>query len=423
MKKIISLALSAMLALGLCASAFAAESGDVEVTMFQLKVEIDPQLQAYAAAYSEATDGVTVKVETLGGGADFAGALKAKLQANQMPTIFQFEGRGGYELWKDYMSDMKDAAWVADTDLAFIGDDGAVVGFPVAIEGYGLGYNAELLEKAGVDPATLTTYSAVKEAFEKIDGMKEELGIDSVVSMAASIAGGMWWVTGNHGFNAYLAGGLAYDDTSIVDSALAGELDEARLTEYVTYLKLLYDYANQDVLTNGNYDAQIAAFAEGKAAFIHQGNWTDPNMVQLNADFEMSYAPHAFSDTQEMTGLYMAAPSWYCVNSQAPEAEKQAAIDFLTAMATTEEGANYMVNEAGMVPAFKSVSIMPEGQFSKALVEANAKGGNYNWYFGLMPDGFVQNTLGPIFDMFAQDTSDISTVIGDLTAAFAEIAQ
>jgi raffinose/stachyose/melibiose transport system substrate-binding protein len=55
--------------------------------MFQLKVEIDSALQAFAAAYSEATPGVTVKIETLGGGADYGGALKAKLQAARCPPV------------------------------------------------------------------------------------------------------------------------------------------------------------------------------------------------------------------------------------------------------------------------------------------------------------------------------------------------
>lgn len=90
------------------------------------------------------------------------------------------------------------------------------------VEGFGLGYNADILEKAGIDPATLTTYSAVKAALETLDAQKADLGLDAVVSMAASIAGGMWWTMGSHNFNAYLAGGLAYDDTSILDKLLPG---------------------------------------------------------------------------------------------------------------------------------------------------------------------------------------------------------
>jgi raffinose/stachyose/melibiose transport system substrate-binding protein len=101
MKKIIALALTLQLALAMFPAANAVQ--DVTVTMFQLKVEIDSALQAFAAAYNESHPGVTVKIETLGGGADYGGALKAKLQAGQMPTLFNIEGKGGYDLWKDNM--------------------------------------------------------------------------------------------------------------------------------------------------------------------------------------------------------------------------------------------------------------------------------------------------------------------------------
>lgn len=392
---------------------------DVVVNMFQLKVEIDSALQEYSKQYSEATPGVTVKVETLGGGADYGGTMKAKLQANQMPDIFVIEGQGGYDLWKEYITDLSDQPWVKDTDLAFK-VDGKVYGFPVAVEGFGLAYNADILQKAGVDPATLTTYSAMKAAFEKIDSKKKELGLDAVVATAASVAGGMWWVSAQHNLCVYWGGGLDFNDTSVIDMAMKkGEIDKARFTDYANYLKLLFDYADQNILKNGNYDAQVGSFAQGKTAFLHQGNWVDPNMKQLGVTFKMGYVPHAFTDKTPQTGLYLFAPSWYVVNAKSPNAE--AAKAFLKAMATTAEGHDYMVNKAGMIPAFKSVTLKPSGQLSMALMEANAKGGNYGVFFGKLPDGTGQNVFGPIYDLFAQDTSKIDQFIADMTTAIAEL--
>ncbi|MDD2395806.1 MAG: ABC transporter substrate-binding protein, partial [Sphaerochaeta sp.] len=336
---------------------------ETTVNMFQLKVEIKDAIDGYAAAYSAATPGVTVKVETLGGGADYGGALKAKAQAGQMPDIFVIEGRGGYDIWKDYIADLGDQAWVADTDLAFK-VDGKVYGFPVAIEGYGLAYNADILAKAGIDPAKLTTRAAYEQAFKTLEAKKAELGIDAPVSMAASVAGGMWWVAAQHNLATYWGGGLDFTDTRIIDMALQGKLDDARFLQYAKYLQLLFKYADQKILLNGSYDDQVGAFAQGKTAFLHQGNWVDPNLKQLGVTFPIGYAPHAFLDT-EQKGLYLFAPSWYCVNAKSPNAE--AAKAFLNAMATTAEGHDYMVNKAGMIPAFKSVTLKPAGQLSQAL--------------------------------------------------------
>jgi raffinose/stachyose/melibiose transport system substrate-binding protein len=390
---------------------------EVTVNMYQLKVEIKDALDAYAAKFSAANPGTTVKVETLGGGGDYGGALKAKSQAGQMPDIFMIEGKGGYEIWKDYIADLGDQPWVKDTDLAFK-VEGKVLGFPVAIEGYGLAYNADILAKAGIDPASLTTRAAYEKAFKLLDSKKKELGIDAPVAMAASVAGGMWWVAGQHNLASYWGGGLAFDDTSIIEKALKGEMDEARFAQYAKYVQLLFKYADKKILLNGSYDDQVGSFAQGRTAFLHQGNWVDPNMKQLGVTFKMGYAPHAFLDT-EQKGLYLFAPSWYVVNSKSPNAA--AAKAFLNAIATTPDGHDYMVNNAGMIPAFKSVTLKPSGQLSQALMAANARGGNYGVFFGMLPDGAGQNVFGPIFDLFAQNPNNINQFIADMKKAIANL--
>jgi raffinose/stachyose/melibiose transport system substrate-binding protein len=410
-------ALVLALCLGGTASIFPAPSNPVTVTMFQLKVEIKDALDAYAAKYTAAHPGVTVNVETLGGGADFGGALKAKIQAGQTPDIFVVEGMGQYNVFKDYIADLSDQPWVKDTDLA-LKVNGKVVGFPVSIEGYGLAYNADILKKAGVDPATLTTRAAYEKAFKIIDSKKQELGLDAVVSMAASVAGGMWWVAGQHNLACYWGGGLAFDDTSVINKALKGQLDDSRFLQYAKYVQLLFKYADKNILLNGSYDNQVSAFAQGKTAFLHQGNWVDPNLKQLGVTFKMGYAPHAFLDKEEK-GLYLFAPSWYCVNPKSPNAD--AAKAFLTSIAMTSEGQDYMVNQAGMIPAFKSVKLQPKGQLSQALMAANAKGGNYGVFFGMLPDGAGQNVFGPIFDLFAQNPDNIDQFVTDMTKAVANI--
>ncbi len=410
MRRIITMALALCLLGG-----GALMAAPTTVTMMQLKVEIKDALDNYAAKYSAAHPGVTVSVETLGGGADFGGAIKAKIQAGQMPDIFVIEGQGQYNVFKDYIADLSDQPWVKDTDLAFK-QNGKVYGFPVSIEGYGLAYNADILKKAGVDPASLTTRAAYEKAFAKIDGMKKALGLDAVVAMAASVSGGMWWVAGQHNLAAYWGGGLAADDTSVIQKALKGQVDDARFLQYAKYVQLLFKYADKNILLNGSYDNQVGSFAQGKTAFLHQGNWVDPNMKQLGVTFKMGYAPHAFLDTVEK-GLYLFAPSWYCVNPKSPNAA--AAKAFLASIAMTPDGQDYMVNQAGMIPAFKSVKLQPKGQLSQALMAANAKGGNYGVFFGMLPDGAGQNVFGPIYDLFAQNPDNIDQFVSDMKKAIA----
>ena len=423
MRKFVSILLTAVMALALFVVPASAE--DVTVNIYNNKVEISEALQNIAKFYSDKTDGVVVNIESVGGGADYSGNLTAKLTADQMPDIFVIEGDGDYGLWQDYVADLTDEKWNADTTLAYHDPDGKVVGFPVAIEGFGLGYNKDLLAKAEIDPATLTTFTALEEAFKKLDGMKAELGLDSVISMAASVSGGTWWVAGHHNFSVYLGGGLEFTDTSVADKFNAGEVDEKRLSDYANYVKLIFDYADKTVLTTGTYDNQLAAFVNKKAAFIHQGNWVDPSFAKMGIDFEYDYISHPFNNDMEYKGLYLFAPSFYVINSKASPEKIQAAKDFLNFLVYSEEGADYMVNKAGMVPAFANITLEPSGGFSKALVRANAAGGNYGVYFGKLPAGTGNDVLAPIFDFFAQDTSEagVAGFINDIKGVSQAIAQ
>ncbi len=149
---------------------------------------------------------------------------------------------GGYNTWSDKLTTFEGEEWMDVTGLEFV-VDGNTYGFPVAVEAWGIGYNAEMLEKAGVDPASLTSLDAYKAAFEKVDAMKDELGIDSVIAMAAGPD--MYWVTGLHNFNGYLSAGLPYGDTTVLDKLNSGEADMDRLKEYADWVELLFMYADQ----------------------------------------------------------------------------------------------------------------------------------------------------------------------------------
>jgi raffinose/stachyose/melibiose transport system substrate-binding protein len=378
--------------------------GAKEITLISNKIEIDEALKGYAAVYESQT-GVKVNIKSFGGETPYAPNIAAMFNSGTEPEIFVIEGKAGYEDAKrsGRISDLSGEPWVKDTDVGYVDPaDGNIIGFPVAIEGWGLGYNKALLARAGVDPKTMVNIEGIKAAFEKIDSQKSQLGIDAVVSMVAGP--GMTWVTGLHGVNAYLTLGLPYNDsTKYIDMLLNGQVDNARLTKFAEYYNLLFKYANKNTLLTGGYDQQLGDYAVEKTVFIHQGNWTDPTFQDLGITFDMGYVPHAFLD-ETTEGIFVGAPSWYLVNPKARNIDE--AKKFLIAMAGTPEGQDYMVNKAGMVPAFKSCKLSPEGQLSKAVQEWSSQGKIYAWQQNEMPDGFGMNTLGPIFHQMASGQID-----------------
>jgi raffinose/stachyose/melibiose transport system substrate-binding protein len=132
----------------------------------------------------------------------------------------------------------------------------------------------------------------------------------------------------------------------------------------------------------------------------------------------MGYIPHAFLD-ETTEGIFVGPPSWYLVNARAQNIDE--AKKFLAAMASTREGQDYIVNKAGMVPAFKSCTLQPDGPLSKAVQEWSSKGKIYAWQQNEMPDGFGMNTLGPIFGQMASGAINVQEFVRLFTNAVATI--
>ncbi len=387
-----------------------------KITLMQNKPEIDGALKAYAADWSK-TSKNEVTIKSVGGstGADLGKQLKADYAAGDMPDIFVIAGPEDYKEWESIILDLSSEKWVSKTAVAFK-TNGKTYGFPVAVEGWGMAYNADVLAKAGVDPAGLVNLDSYAKAFAKIDAMKAALGIKSVVSMAASID--MSWVTADHNFNSLLSNGLPYGDLSVTKDLASGKVDATRLAEYADWVELLFKYADRTVLTTGNYDAQVGAFASGKAAFLHQGNWTDPNMKAANATFKMAFAPHG-SMKADTNGIFVAAPSFYVINSKSKNVA--GAKKFLEDLVFTDAGNKYMVEGAGMIPAYSNVSLKPSGQLSASVQAWAASGKVYSWNQYNFSTDFRQKTLGPIYNQLATGKIDKAKFVALMATAFGSL--
>mgnify|MGYP000155139923 FL=1 len=68
------------------------------------KVEIHDAMLEAADRYMELHPNVTVVMETVGGGDDYDGTLKTRLNGGNMPTIFTLQGlrigMSGERIWK-----------------------------------------------------------------------------------------------------------------------------------------------------------------------------------------------------------------------------------------------------------------------------------------------------------------------------------
>ncbi len=380
-------------------------SGD-SIRLVNGKIEIDSQLKKLAEMYKEET-GVTVEIESMGGGIDIQGTLKGYYQADNMPDIFVNGGSTDFGNWEGMLEDMSGEAWASDTDAAYVDEEYGTIGFPYTVEAVGLAYNADILEKAEIDPATLTSPGKIEEAFKTLDSKKADLGLDAVVGYCAE-ATNLYWSTGNHLFANYIDGGLDREDTTYIDMLNdGGKVDKDRLTDFAKFVGLLNQYSDPALLVSGTYDQQILNFASGKYAFVTQGSWIGATMTGDDAEayeaagnFKVGMVPYAFEDG--MDTILTNSPSWWSVFS---DGNAEAAKAFLQ-WCSEDKAQQVLVEEAGFISPYNSCKYVANDPFAQTIVDYQTAGKTSGWHWLGMKEGLAQNYTGQVFSDYAAGNLD-----------------
>lgn len=381
------------------ASSDGAAAAQDDIRLVNGKPEIDTQLQSLAAKYKEET-GNTVTVESIGGDTSAADTLKGYYQSDNMPDIFVAE-TNQFSNWDGLLADMSDQAWTQNTSYEYVDENMGTIGFPYQVEATGLAYNADVLEKAGIDPTTLTSPSAYEEAFATLDSKKDDLGITAVVGYCAEPSN-LGWSTGTHIFGQYLDAGLASDDTTYIDMLNdGGKIDNDRMTDFANFIGMLNQYSDPDLLVDGTYDTQVANFAAGKYAFVTQGSWIGASLTG-NADysgFKVGFAPYAFEDGID---TIIAGPSSYWAVYS--EGHVDAAEAFLQ-WCSEDSAQNILVNDAGLISPFDNCAYTPTDPFAANVIEYMQAGKTSGWHTFLKKSG-LENETCQVFADYAKGSLD-----------------
>lgn len=380
-------------------------SGGNSIRLVNGKIEIDGQLKKLAKMYEDKT-GVHVEIESMGGGIDIQGTLKGYYQGANMPDIFVNGSEADFANWKGLLADMSDQAWASDTDAAYISDEGTI-GFPYTVEAIGLAYNSDILGKAGIDPAGLTSPAAYADAFAKLDGMKGELGLTAVVGYYTEPVN-LYWSTGNHVFGNYFDSGLKRDDTTYIDMfSDGGKLDEARMMKFAEFVGLLHQYSDPANMISGTYDQQILNFASGKYAFVTQGSWIGATMTNEDKEayegagsFKVGMAPYAFEDGIDT--ILTNSPSWWSIYKDGNVEAAKAFLQWMSEDAAQE----VLVMEAGFISPFTSCKYVANDPFAQTIIDYQNAGKVSAWHWQGMKEGVAQNYTGQVFSDYAQGKMD-----------------
>ncbi len=367
-KKILALALSAVMALSLLAGcggdkpANGSNPGNTSnpntgsnvgnnggetgrVYWLNFKPELDITAQELAAAYTQKT-GVPVQVVTAAAGT-YSQTLIAEMDKTEAPTLFVIGNTAGVKDWKDYALDLKGTAIEAElnTDAYNLYDEtGKLVSIGYCYECYGIIVNPDLVTKAGHSMDEIKNFDGLKAVVEDIHARAGELGFDAFTS--CDMDGSSSWRFTGHMANLEYYYEQKDDPWTECPATISGA--------YMDNFKNLYDLCINNSLTSpkelatGGHDA-AEEFKAGKAAFTVQGSWEYANYAPTvpNATMIPYYCGVA---GEEKAGLNCGTENCWAVNSKVSEADQKATIDFMVWLVSDPDASAKMVEQLGVLP-------------------------------------------------------------------------
>ena len=429
-KKILALTLVALFTLTLFASCGKkAEKDEVkEIRYLNFKPEIADVYKEISAKYEEET-GIKVIVETAANNT-YEQTLMAKMATDEAPTLFQINGPRGYANWKDYCADLSDSELykhLTDKSLA-VTVDGKAYGVPYLIEGYGIIYNQAIMDKYFALDKKATEYKsmdeiknfdALKAVVEDMQKNKDALGIDGVFASTSLKAGEDWrWQT-------HLANLPVYQEFTKNNVDLTSDATKTIKFEFAKNYKNIFDlYLNNSVveaskLGTKTVNDSMAEFALEKCAMVQNGNWAWSQISGVSGNKvkaeNIKYLPiYTGTDDDETQGLCIGTENFFCVNSQASEAEQKAAKDFIYWLYSSKTGKDYVTNKLGFIAPFDTFDDdeKPTDPLAQEILRWMEKDGitTVPWNFTLFPSQTFKDNFGAALLQYAQGTKDWKAV-------------
>lgn len=390
MKKPVLMLLALLTATGaMLTSCGGPRQGDNQVKtihIYQFKVEISDPLNRLKAEYEKTHPGIKLDIQSVGGGMDYGASLKAKFASGDKPDIFTNEGFADRETWQEYLEDLSDQPWVKDLD-EFAKEpmtvNGKLYGQPMNLEGFGFIYNKDIFKKVGI--------TRLPETLQELEQTAKRLKAAGITPFANAYQ--EWWVLGNHFANTPFA--RHPQSTTFLEGLNRGTEhiagDPVFNNKWIELLDLTLKYGNPNPLTT-DYNTQVTMFATGKAAMMHQGNWTQPQLDEINPNLNLGMLPAPIDNDPAAAGkLAVGVAANWVVNKRSPV--KAEAKEFLNWLVTSDTGKRYITKEFKFVPAFKSIQSNDKmmGDLGAEISHHVKEGKIISWKFQDFPKGYNQD--------------------------------
>ena len=388
MKRILSVFLCAVLVISLafclagCKSTTAADN----IYFLNFKPEVSMVYEKIAKEYEKET-GIKVKVVTAAANT-YEQTLKSEIAKSNPPTIFQVNGPIGFATWKNYCADLTDSAiyeYLADKTLA-IKENERVYAIPYVVEGYGIIYNNEIMEKyfALADKKStlksakdIKSFSDLKTVVEDMTAKKAQLGIEGVFA-STSLLGGEQWRWHSHLASIPLYYELREKHADLDPIVAATNATDIEF-KYADNFKNIFDlYVNNSVsektlLGSKSVNDSMAEFATGKCAMVQNGTWAWSQISEVAGnkvkEENIGMLPIFMGISgEEHHGLCIGTENYLAVNSKASAEQQKMSLDFLSWLFGSEKGKKFVKDELKFATPFTTLKdAQPDDPLAKEM--------------------------------------------------------
>lgn len=415
MKKTVVTVLSATLALGVTACGSSSDSSGTAssaspaasagtgtakqekttIIITNGKGEIASQWEQAAKDFMAANPDITVEAYSQAVG-DTLGVLDKLTATGKKVTIAMLEPSAVNYKYKDWAIDLSKEKWNEETKDGVKNAAGQIVGFPFAIEGFGLVYNKKVVEKAvggTFDPFTINTRDKFKELLDKLkaSGVKYPIAYQTEA-----------WSVSNHYSTQFL--NQAADPATIVTQLQEGKLDLAGNAVWNGYYDTMDLLASKEYNKYGArpldkvYDDSHLSVGKGESAILFNGNWAFDSLKAVAGDsFGFIPVPVDNNADNPLNNKIVAGPTQIlAINKDATPAQQEAAKKFLNWLVYDKAGQDFLVNKSQVISAFKNNPHRVTNPLGAAIADAIGKGKtmpfttNYvvadDWYKIIGPD-------------------------------------
>lgn len=377
-------------------------SNVTNISILNSKPEMEEALNDLIEEFTKQNNDINIKVVKYSQSGVYKDKLDSMQSIDNAPTMALIDP-SNINLYADRCLNLSEENWVSNivggVDEIAKNKDGQVVAFPFATEGIGLIYNKKVLSEAGVDVNSINTISSLEESFKKI----EASGKKGIVVTNEE------WSLGDH-FSAtfyevdrkkFNKSAIEYLN-SISNEDLRSNATLNGLLDTFDLMKKYNIYAENPLAPS--YDKCAEIFGKGEVVFWYMGNWASQSILNNSlGNNEFGFIPVPISNNANDYGnneIVLGVTKYIVIDSEnSSEEQKEAAKRFLDFIVYSDDGEKFLVEDAGVIPAFDNIEVTSNDPLIKDIINYRDQNKTMNLMNSYLPSDYSSN-IGSAFKKY-----------------------